>query len=298
MTRESSADVLASKPTIDLSKFDVLDSASVKRALAGNNLRHYVYVLLRPNQIPFYVGKGTKGNGVQRVLQHEAEARGSGKSYKLNIIRAVWAMGATVGYILYRFSDNETEMLAEERLLISTIGRHDLKKGPLANLTDGGEGTSNPSEESRQARRETLAGDGGDDIDRAVANEFFQRITSVESVPIKPVEKIKIGPLFPINKNIGPSARQAAALASSAIANRVMLAPGALIPRRLTVSGKLLIIENGVGRDILRTGLAVLATDANPGEEVFRLSEFGYRYILATLDRDMLEDAGVVEPRI
>jgi hypothetical protein len=248
---------MAAEPA--LSSLRPLDRVGAETHIASMAKRHYVYLLLRPDGEPFYVGKGTRGSGTHRVFQHEAEARGLAKNYKVNIIRKIWALNKQLGYAIDRCSDNETEILAHERSLIALYGRHDLKRGPLSNLTDGGEGASNPSEESRQARRETLWGDGGDDLDRATANRFFQKLISVQSVPIKPVEKLKIEPLFPINKKIGPSPRQAGALAASAIANRVTIEPHAQIPRFLVVEGRKLVIENGVGRDVLKTGLATLS---------------------------------------
>jgi hypothetical protein len=44
---------------------------------------------------------------------------------------------------------DEAHALFLERCLIAVIGRKDLGKGPLLNLTDGGEGLANPSETIR-----------------------------------------------------------------------------------------------------------------------------------------------------
>ena len=105
--------------------------------------RHYVYVLCRSNGTPFYVGKGV-GN---RCVQHEAEARNTDKlSHKLNVIRAIVRRGERVQYCIESTFETETEAHTRERYLIALFGRHDQKRGPLTNQTDGGEGASNPSE--------------------------------------------------------------------------------------------------------------------------------------------------------
>ncbi|MDO9099601.1 MAG: GIY-YIG nuclease family protein, partial [Caldisericota bacterium] len=131
-----------------------LDSMGVRRALAGA-ARHYVYILLRPDLQPFYVGKGVD----LRVLQHEADARcTTSLTHKLNLIRRLHTKGRSVGYWIDSSFADEASALKRERELIALIGRHDQKKGPLTNQTDGGEGASNPSEESRQRRRDSLWG--------------------------------------------------------------------------------------------------------------------------------------------
>lgn len=97
----------------------------------------YVYALLRGDTgVPFYVGKG-RG---RRVDLHEWEARRGQRGYKAAIIRQMIAHGAEV--IKIRLHDNLTEAVAHkyEVALIAAIGRS--PSGPLANLTDGCEGTS------------------------------------------------------------------------------------------------------------------------------------------------------------
>ena len=253
----------------------------------------YVYVLCRPDGRPFYVGKGVG----QRLLHHEAEARTTNrKTHKLNLIRAMARKGSRPRYLIDSVHLDETEALARERVLIAAIGRHDLGDGPLTNQTDGGEGTSNPSEESRARRRETLYGDDPDCAQRALANRWFRDLAQVRSVPVKPVRGFRAEGLWANREQFGFTGRQAAALAASAISHGVMLEPGARLPRRMLIEETDLIIENGVGRDILSSGMATLEPGHTEGEAIFRLSVDGYAYILDEVGVSRLIDAGIVDP--
>jgi hypothetical protein len=100
------------------------------RAVLGEDF--YVYILWRSDKMePFYVGKGHNG----RVLQHFCESESS-NPFKTRIIAKT--------DVLISLTPAESEEAAHEReiALIAAIGRRDLDTGPLANLTDGGEGTS------------------------------------------------------------------------------------------------------------------------------------------------------------
>jgi hypothetical protein len=268
------------------------DIAAVRKALCLSG-PFYVYVLHRPNGEPFYVGKGI----CDRVLHHEAEARNTARlTHKLNVIRSLHRAGLAVHYRLDASFENEKEALARERLLIKEIGRHDLKLGPLTNQTDGGEGSSSPSEESREKRRESLWGVNAGESERQIANTYFQKLTAVQSVTLKPVSTFKrAAGLWRNRAKFSMSPRQAATLAASAIQNRVMLEPEALLPRRLNVEGAELIIENGVGNDMLSSDMVVLA-NATPANEVLQLTTSGFEYIIRELGAALLIDAGVLRP--
>jgi hypothetical protein len=272
-------------------QYPALTAGQAHQVLAASKT-FYVYVFCRPGGLPFYVGKGVN----LRVFQHEAEARNiSTLTHKLNLIRSLHRRGMSVWYHIDASFDDETRALAHERYLIGQIGRHDLRSGPLTNQTDGGEGASNPSEESRQRRRDSLWGEAADP-ERQIANRYFQQLTPVRSVPIKPVATFRnAAGLWKNDDTIGMSRRQAGALLASAIENRVLLEPGALIPRRLMVEGVEFIIENGVGRDMISSGMITLA-DSRPTYELLRLSETGLRYMLAQFDEAAMIDAGVIAP--
>lgn len=267
------------------------DTVGARTAVASAR-QHYVYVLSRADGTPFYVGKGV---GL-RCLNHEAEARNSDRlTHKLNVIRSMARRGETIRYCIESDFESESEALSRERQLIALFGRHDLRRGPLTNQTDGGEGASNPSEESREQRRQSLWGDAEDE-ERRIANQWFQKLCDVRSVPIKALNgKFKPERLHANRTKFAFSDRQAAALAASAIANRVLLEPGAELPRRLSIEDIDMAIENGVGRDILSSGMATLADDTL-GAETLKLTSGGFCYLVSSVGRNTLEDAGVLFP--
>jgi hypothetical protein len=268
------------------------DVQSLRAKLNGGS-QFYVYVLHKPNLTPFYVGKGTGS----RVLNHESDARNTTlRSHKLNVIRAIHRLGQSVVYRLDAFFDQEEDALARERELIADIGRHDLGRGLLTNQTDGGEGTSNPSSESRERRAATLGG-LSEDPDRRAANQFFASISGpLASIPIKPlgVRRLEMTTSHPSARN--PSKRMAIVLVAAAIASEQMIIEGSIIPRGFEMNGRPLVIENGVSRDMLKAEMiAVEIGAAKPEREMFRLTNVGCAAILHFVGREKLVDLGVLD---
>src|SRR3954467_5182238 len=112
--------------------------------------RYYVYVLARPNNKPFYVGKGTRR---RRIYDHEIEARKGHECYKCRIIRKIWREGGEVQRYTVFTTNDEKEAHAYEMELIAFYGRR-----TLANATAGGEGVSGrvDSDATKKKRSDSL----------------------------------------------------------------------------------------------------------------------------------------------
>ncbi len=95
----------------------------------------YVYLWLRDNGTPYYVGKGTRYRAVRKGSPNPA-------------------------FIIIQVYESETEAFEAEKFLIAYYGRKDLKTGVLRNLTDGGEGCSGAirSAETRRLISEAMKG--------------------------------------------------------------------------------------------------------------------------------------------
>jgi len=233
------------------------------------------------------------------VFQHEADARNAAKpSHKRNVIRKIIRKGGTVAYAFAGFYVEETMALAEEVRLIAAIGRHDMGRGPLTNQTDGGEGTTNLSEESRQRRLATLGGES-DDPERRAINEFFSNISGPQSsVPIKPVATWRNArPLRWTKRKYGPTLRSARAIVATAVANEIILSPGIVLPRLLPVDGAEFLIENGCGDALIKSRM-VKQTESTkaPRDEAFELTSLGFEYVREQFGDTALIGLGVLEP--
>lgn len=254
--------------------------------------RFYVYQLSKPDGTPFYIGKGMG----RRVFSHEREALGPDRSHKLNTIRKLRQLGWEIHYELLAFFDDESDCHVQEIAEILRIGRHDLGTGPLTNLTEGGEGACGLSEETK-ARIDVELHSADAPGDRGIANRFFFQLCSgVASVPVRPFSAGKPRALAPLPVHRTPTLRMAAALAASAIANRVLVEPGCILPRRMTVEDRPMIIEYGASTNILQAGMATLVDGAAPTYELFKLSSVGYGAILEHIGKAILLDAGVLMP--
>ena len=109
--------------------------------IIGDSDDYYVYIIWKmytESPVPFYVGKGH----LQRLVKHEMKSEENNNVYKTKIIRKHKRLGIKCGYSICNFFKNENDALSKEVDLIKLIGRHDLESGPLANKTDGGDGSS------------------------------------------------------------------------------------------------------------------------------------------------------------
>lgn len=123
-------------------------SKTPKRYKYSRKHKFYVYALLDPRKPgpfyyghwkfshePFYVGKG---HGNRFETTHKNDGHNIFKSRKIHNIRA---LGMEPIVVFKKSALTERQALSLEVHLIDRVGRANLKKGPLTNLTDGGEGT-------------------------------------------------------------------------------------------------------------------------------------------------------------
>lgn len=111
----------------------------------------YIYDSLQFDYEPFYIGQGIKyrcTNGLKY----------GGSYYKKNKINKIIEDGF-IPKVIKLYENLEYDLAIKLEIeTISKIGRNDLGKGPLVNLTDGGEGTTNMSESARKSRGEKRIG--------------------------------------------------------------------------------------------------------------------------------------------
>lgn len=98
---------------------------------------YYVYMYLREDATPYYVGKGKNSRYKQK---HNVPVPDEKR------------------IVFIQKNMRNKEALELEKKLISQYGRKDLGTGILRNLTDGGDGASNPSAESRRKMSEAKKG--------------------------------------------------------------------------------------------------------------------------------------------
>lgn len=129
------------------------------------NRIYYVYAMVDPRKPgpflyghwkfdfePFYIGKGKGPRAYHHVL-HEV----GGNRHKRNkIAKILRETGQYPDVCFKRIKMTEREAHELEILLISKIGRSDMREGPLTNMTAGGEGVSGLAwSESRRKRFST-----------------------------------------------------------------------------------------------------------------------------------------------
>lgn len=119
---------------------------------------YYVYIYYCDKNIPFYVGYGKN----KRMYDHIKEAKRSPNptagDHKLNKIRKILSEGLEPKVEIYASDLSREEACLIEISLIENIGRSDLGLGPLTNMTKGGDGTVDWSDELRQKVSEKRKG--------------------------------------------------------------------------------------------------------------------------------------------
>lgn len=116
----------------------------------------YVYTYTVPGEEkPFYVGKG-RGDRSRYHLRPTMLRRG--KTLLYHKLRKMLAAGIEPLIEVVRDGLTEHEAFEIERSLIAQYGRRSLGTGVLCNLTDGGDGASNPDDDVRRRMSESHKG--------------------------------------------------------------------------------------------------------------------------------------------
>jgi hypothetical protein len=123
---------------------------------------HYVYLLQDLNGNTFYVGKGTKKKGYNRMDYH-IKYWMHNKNRKLK--NRIKKLGGEFSVIIVFESLSECECLNKEMTLIEQYGKH-----KLCNLTDGGEGASSYKHTMQTKTHMSLAKSVPDSIKTAKTN--------------------------------------------------------------------------------------------------------------------------------
>jgi hypothetical protein len=108
-------------------------------------MKHLIYALIDQNCVPYYVGKTC--NLAQRKRQHLARMKAGSKCYVYNKIRKLIASGISLNAVVL---ENDIDVSSIDSREIHHIARLKLLGHTLCNLTDGGEGNSEPSEELKK----------------------------------------------------------------------------------------------------------------------------------------------------
>jgi hypothetical protein len=273
------------------------DRRAAEDFLRGISGQYYVYVLCRPDGQPFYVGKGLN----RRALEHELEAArnhpvGETNPFKCNVIRKILREG---GQVLYRIDSaydaaSQRECLEREAALIGEHRRlHE--GGCLTNLAGGVGNLAGASPFSLGRHSDTLSGEPADNPARAILNRFLLGIGPVSSVPVKPVSQMsRILPSTPHPQPRAPTLRCAYALIASASASAQQLKAGVRLPRAFTFQGVQAVVENGVSRDLLKSGMAELEPSDVATSEIYKLSADQVDLLASLYGRGNLRERGLL----
>ncbi len=140
----------------------------------------YIYVYYDPtrNNEPFYIGRGRHF----RLSSHLRLAKGHKKVQHPLVYRIRKILSLGVEPSIEKLFENlcYEESVEMEKVFISKFGRKDQRKGSLLNLTDGGEGCKNLSQESIQKIREKVSGDNSPVKGRKRTPDEIRRISEAQ----------------------------------------------------------------------------------------------------------------------
>lgn len=108
---------------------------------------YYCYGLFDWLGVPRYIGKGKDGSKRENSHHKQFDLVNWRKN---EFIEQTWIILDEIPKVIIRKNLTEKEAFETEIALIAAIGRIDKGTGTLVNMTDGGEGQSNPSEQTRE----------------------------------------------------------------------------------------------------------------------------------------------------
>jgi hypothetical protein len=114
---------------------------------------------------------------------------------------------------------------------------------------------------------------------RADLEKEYRRVTGYhgDSVPFKIRKNFLPKNLYPSPKSlINPTHRELSILLFLSYKTGIPLEIGAVFPRCFNSNGVKVIVENGGGSDVIRTGMLELIPATNPDDERLRLTQEGY----------------------
>lgn len=142
---------------------------------------YYTYAYLREDKSPYYIGKG-KGNRAYR--RRKTDIKPPKDKTRILILKQ---------------NLTEVEAFIHEKYMIALFGRKDLQTGILHNRTDGGDGSSNPSAETRKKMSEALKGKPrSNEVKRKISKAMKNKPLSEEHK--KKLSKVKKNVYTPWNK--------------------------------------------------------------------------------------------------
>jgi hypothetical protein len=126
---------------LGLERPDLLPRAKLVGFTKRRTAAYYVYSIWRTDRgapVPFYVGKGCR----DRIVSHRRPSAAHEGPLKARIFAKLERAGIEPLFAILARDLSEADAHAFEMQIIRLLGRINLRTGPLANLTDGGEGMS------------------------------------------------------------------------------------------------------------------------------------------------------------
>lgn len=215
----------------------------VLAVIRGSGKPHYVYVLHKPDGVPFYVGIGTG----RRILDHAIVARRktAPDSHKIRTIRAIWRTGLEIDYRIAGSFSDWADAAAAEAALIASIGRRDIHTGPLSNVTAGGDGATGLSPERLASRSEKMRAVWAKRDKKAAMAHLHNPAVKAKEIAGKTGKKR--GPYNWVNKP-GPKAEARARLSAALKADPLSRRPGIADKIARANRGKTWKIDPGTGK--------------------------------------------------